>query len=78
MQNDSVSDEVLAVFPKDPGRNGVEYNFLTIQPQGMPCIGSPLKTGYPGIVRGQDIHRFAFAFIAPLQAQQHICFHTRS
>jgi hypothetical protein len=56
----------------------MEYDFLTIQPQGMTRIGSSLETGNPSIVRGQDIHRFAFAFIAPLQAQQHICFHTRS
>jgi hypothetical protein len=78
VQDNTVSDEVLAVFPKDPGRYRMEYDFLTIQPQGMTRIGSSLETGNPGIVRGQDIHRFAFAFIAPLQAQQHICFHTRS
>jgi hypothetical protein len=51
---------------EDPGWDGVENVFDTIELEGMTCIRSSLKTSYNIVFGCKYIDDLAFTFIAPL------------
>ena len=80
LENDRVNDHAIAhhVFgsrAKNATRNGVQHVLFAIKNQGVAGIGPALKARDDVIFRGQDIDNFAFAFISPLQAQEHVNLH---
>ena len=43
--------------------------------QRMARVGAPLETGDHVVLGGEHVHDFAFAFVAPLEAEQDVNFH---
>ena len=62
----AVADDVDTFFVKDTGRNGVKYEFLSVELDGMTGIRSALKTSYDVIMRCEGIDDLTFTFVAPL------------
>ena len=80
LENDRVNDHAIAhnIFgsgAKYATRNGVKHVLFAVKNEGVPGIGASLKAGDDVIFRGEDIDNFAFAFVSPLQAQEHVNFH---
>ena len=80
LENDRVNDHAIAhhIFgsgAKYATRNGVKHVLFSIKNQGVAGIGPALKTRDDVIFRGEDIDNFAFAFVSPLQAQEHVNLH---
>ena len=80
LENDRVNDHAIAHYifgsrAKNATRNGVQHVLFAIKNQGVAGIGPALKTRDDIIFRGQDIDNFAFAFVSPLQAQEHVNLH---
>ena len=53
----------------------MQHVLFAIKNQGVTRIWPALKARDDIIFGGQDIDNFAFAFISPLQAQEHVNFH---
>ena len=71
----SVAHHIEGVGTKHPAGDGVEHVLDAVKFQGVARIGSALKPRNDVVIGGQDIDNFAFAFVAPLEAKQHINFH---
>ena len=80
LENDRVNDHAVAHYvfgsrAKNAAGNGMQHVLLAVKNQGVSGIGPALKTRDDIIFRGQDIDNFAFAFVSPLQAQEHVNLH---
>ena len=80
LKNHRINDHAIAHYifgsgAKYPTRNGVKHVLFAVKNEGVPGIGASLKAGDDVIFRGEDIDNFAFAFVSPLQAQEHVNFH---
>ena len=71
----TVADDVEGVFSEHATGNGVQHVLDAIKLQGVSGIGSALESGDHVVLRGEHVHDFAFAFVAPLEAEQDINFH---
>jgi hypothetical protein len=52
--------------------------FLAVKNQRVSGVRTALKTCDDVVLRGEDVDNFAFSFIAPLEAQEHIYLHVNS
>jgi hypothetical protein len=80
LENDRINDHAIAHYifgsrAKNTAWNGVQHVLFAVKNQGMTRIWPALKARDDVIFGGQDIDNFAFAFISPLQAQEHVNFH---
>ncbi len=46
----------------------------TVKPEAREAVAA-LKTRYHVVMRGQYVDHLSFPFVAPLEAQNHVCFH---
>ena len=68
--NDSaIAHQVDAFVVQDTAREQVEGIFVSISDYSVPCVGATIESGAKIEVLGENIYKFAFAFIAPLAAQ---------
>mmetsp|Transcript_30436 Transcript_30436/g.56872 ORF Transcript_30436/g.56872 Transcript_30436/m.56872 type:complete len:243 (-) Transcript_30436:38-766(-) len=69
MDYNPVSDDVGLVLVEHSTRQEMKGELLAVHDQCVSSVGPPVKSGDHIIFQGQDIHKFAFALIAPLAPQ---------
>ena len=62
------TDEAVQFFVQDAAGNQAQDGFFAVHHQSVPRIVAALKTHHASGLFGQPVHDFAFAFIAPLRA----------
>jgi hypothetical protein len=68
--NDSaIAHQVDAFVVQDTAREQVEGILVSISDYSVPCVGATIEAGAKIEVLCENIYKFAFAFIAPLAAQ---------
>ena len=78
IDDDAVADHILGARAENATGDGVEDVFLAVKNQRVSGVRTALKTCDDVVLRGEDIDNFAFSFIAPLEAQEHIYLHVNS
>jgi hypothetical protein len=73
-QHHAVADQALHVFTQDAGGDQVQDGFLALDDQGVAGVVTALEAHYGTGLVGQQIDDFAFAFVAPLGAQDYYVF----
>ena len=71
----TVAHYVLGAFAKHAAGDGVQHVFDAIKFQGVSGVGAALEPCNHVVLRGEHVHDFAFAFVAPLEAEQDVNFH---
>ena len=66
---------INGIVLENAGRNGTQHIFFAVEFEGMAGIRPSLETGHDIVGRSEHVHYLAFAFVAPLETQEHICFH---
>ena len=66
IHHDAVTDYIDRTFAENTRGHGAQYETLIAEMQRVTGIGSALKTSDDLVIRGQNIHDFTFAFVAPL------------
>ena len=67
VKHHTIADDVHLAPLEDTRRDTTKHVLLSVELEGMPCIGSSLETGYHIITRRQYIHHLAFALVPPLE-----------
>jgi len=67
-QHHAVADVALDAGAHDAAGDQVQGGLDTVDDQGVACIVPPLESHHALRGFGQPVHQFAFAFIAPLGA----------
>jgi hypothetical protein len=71
MHYNSISKHILAFLIKNTTWEKMEGIFISISDHSVTCIGSSVESSADIIFLGQDVHKFSFAFIAPLGSEDH-------
>jgi hypothetical protein len=70
-----VADNVGFLLVEDARRDNVQYVADAVELQGVSGVWAALEARDYIIFGRQNVHDFAFAFVAPLQAEQNVHFH---
>ena len=74
----AVADYVQRALAEDSGRNRMKHEGSAVEHQRMTGVGAALEACNNLVIRRQYVHDFAFALVAPLEAENNIdlvCFH---
>ena len=74
VEDDSVADDGLAVGPQDAAGDELEDEFLAADDDGVSGVVAASVAGDDGKALGEHVDDLAFAFIAPLGAENDCCF----
>ena len=75
IDNDAVANDVELAGIENAGRDEMQHVLLIADLDGVPSIVASLIADDDVRLLSQDVNYFAFAFIAPLGADQHGCSH---
>ena len=68
----AVADEVDFLLVEDAAGNDVQHMLRAVEFKSMAGIGAALEAGHNVVARRQHVDNLAFAFVAPLEAQQYV------
>ena len=68
----AVADNVHGSLAENAGRNGVKHKAVAVKYQRVTGVGTALEAGNHFVGGSEHIHYFAFAFVAPLEAEYYI------
>ncbi len=68
VEDDAVADYINNVGVKDAAWHLVQHVLEAVEGEGVAGVGAALEAGYYVVGGGEDIDDFAFAFVAPLEA----------
>ncbi len=71
INNDAVSDDAFLAGPEDPGRHEVQHLLDAVVNDGMAGVVAALKARNHVELLGQPVDDLAFAFVAPLGADEY-------
>ena len=69
IDDDTVADDALAAGAQDAAGNKVEDEFFAVDDDGMAGVMAAGVAGHDMVALGEDVDDFAFAFVAPLGAE---------
>src|SRR6185437_6241601 len=73
IEDDAVADDSAAVGPQHSAGDQLEHEFFPADDDGVPGIVAAGVPRYNGEASRENVYDLAFAFIAPLGAQNHGC-----
>ena len=71
----AIADQIDQAVAKDPGRHGMQDEFLPVELERMSGVRTALKAGHKIILLGQVIYDLPLSLVAPLQAQNYVDIH---